>query len=119
MFDAVQPAPNLRFDKQQRIVPRQVDVFVGIACPGDVPAGDAPVVVLEIGQRHLQFDEPLEPRLSDRVQESPRGTQFGGLPVPLAVDEEGPHSAAGCEHLAEQNGAIQSPAKQNGDLRCA
>jgi len=113
--DAVQPAPDQRFDRQERIAAGKIDRVVGRRVIGRASAIKAPVMAIEVGGRHVQlneFTEPAKPRQPTHPRER---ASFGGLPERPAADVDR-HDRPLAEGLFEQDRAVEPSAGKDRKL---
>src|SRR6185436_6189830 len=69
LADAVQLAPNRRFNEQQGIAAGEIDRFIRRIVRGSIFAGHAPASV-KIDEREIEEDQLSQPRTGDGLQKS-------------------------------------------------
>ena len=95
---------------QQRIAAGQVDVLVRLVGRGHATAGDAPVVVVQVGQTAAKGPPAVAARGLDGLQE-PLAQRRSSLPDQPAVDVQRLDAMLSASSSRQQNRAIEAAAE--------
>lgn len=114
--DLLLVAPQCRFHGQQSVSTGQMNGFVGSGVIGGASTGDAPMIAIQFGDRHVEFHQRTQPLTRKAMQNRLDGVVFGRFPIQAATNKKRRHRETALKQRMQQDGAVDTAAKQQPDF---